>query len=71
MSGVMKPFETLFGVVISRSSSRRALMLPSFDATYRARAHAPAGFDDVGTELFFERGAHRSVNSSRQRAEQK
>ena len=33
MSGVMNPFDTLFGVVISRWSSRRTLMLPSFDAT--------------------------------------
>ncbi|MNC99748.1 hypothetical protein D3C83_181380 [compost metagenome] len=33
MSGVMKPFDTLFGVVTSRVSSRRTLMLPSFDAT--------------------------------------
>ena len=33
MSGVMNPLETLFGVVINRLSSRRALMLPSLDAT--------------------------------------
>src|SRR6188474_3153461 len=33
MSGVMNPFDTLFGVVINRFSSRRALMLPSFEAT--------------------------------------
>src|SRR5215216_5075465 len=33
MSGVMNPFDTLFGVVINRRSSRRALMLPSFEAT--------------------------------------
>jgi hypothetical protein len=33
MSGVMKPLDTLFGVVIRRASSRRALMLPSFEAT--------------------------------------
>src|SRR5688572_24939809 len=43
MSGVMNPFDTLFGVVISRSSSRRALMLPSFEATYpRAYMRRPA-----------------------------
>src|SRR5687767_16012288 len=43
MSGVMKPFDTLFGVVINRLSSRRALMLPSFDATYpRAYMRRPA-----------------------------
>jgi len=33
MSGVMKPLETPLGVVSSRVSSRRTLMLPSFDAT--------------------------------------
>ena len=33
MSGVMKPLETFFGVVISRRSSSRTLMLPSFEAT--------------------------------------
>src|SRR5688572_27273112 len=38
MSGVMKPFDTLFGVVIRRSSSSRTLMLPSLLATY-ARAY--------------------------------
>ena len=43
MSGVMNPFETLFGVVISRVSSRRALMLPSLLATYaRAYSRRPA-----------------------------
>src|SRR5687767_4436643 len=34
MSGVMNPFDTLFGVVMSRRSSRRTLMLPSLLATY-------------------------------------
>jgi hypothetical protein len=34
MSGVMNPFDTFFGVVIRRLSSRRALMLPSFEAMY-------------------------------------
>src|SRR6185436_8015628 len=38
MSGVMKPFETLVGVVRMRSASRRTLMLPSFEAT-KPRAH--------------------------------
>jgi hypothetical protein len=33
MSGVMNPFETLFGVVINRLSSSRTLMLPSLLAT--------------------------------------
>src|SRR5262245_44498887 len=33
MSGVMKPFDTLLGVVTRRWSSRRALMLPSLLAT--------------------------------------
>src|SRR5258705_9900193 len=41
MSGVMKPFDTLLGVVINRWSSSRALMLPSLLATkplaYRRR----------------------------------
>ena len=59
MSGVMKPLETLFGVVISRESSRRALMLPSLLATYPRAVHASAGFDDLGTQLLFNAGAHR------------
>src|SRR5262245_38010963 len=43
MSGVMKPLETLFGVVINRVSSSRALMFPSLDATYaRAYSRRPA-----------------------------
>src|SRR5678815_2152549 len=43
MSGVMNPLETLLGVVISRDSSRRALMLPSLLATYpRAYRRRPA-----------------------------
>jgi hypothetical protein len=29
----MKPFDTLFGVVMRRWSSMRTLMLPSLDAT--------------------------------------
>src|SRR5436190_3828421 len=41
MSGVMNPFDTLFGVVIRRVSSSRALTLPSLLATnprvYRRR----------------------------------
>ena len=32
MSGVMKPLQTLRGVMSRRSSPRRALMLPSFEA---------------------------------------
>ena len=38
MSGVMNPFDTLVGVVISRCSSSRTLMLPSFEAT-KPRCH--------------------------------
>src|SRR3954453_16674520 len=34
MSAVMYPFDTAVGVVIRRWPSSRALMLPSFDATY-------------------------------------
>jgi hypothetical protein len=32
MSGVMKPLQTLRGVISSRSSPSRTLMLPSFEA---------------------------------------
>jgi hypothetical protein len=43
MSGVMNPFDTLFGVVMSRLSSSRALMFPSLEATYpRAYIRRPA-----------------------------
>ncbi len=54
MSGVMNPFDTLFGVVISRRSSSRALMLPSFDGDVAARVHAAAGLDDVGADLLLD-----------------
>ncbi len=33
MSGVMKPLDTLVGVISSLSGPMRTLMLPSFDAT--------------------------------------
>ena len=32
ISGVMKPLQTLVGVISSRPASSRTLMLPSFDA---------------------------------------
>src|SRR6476620_12268900 len=42
MSGVMNPLQTLLGVMTRRSSSSRALMLPSFEAVYpRAYSRRP------------------------------
>ena len=58
MSGVMNPLDTLFGVVIRRPSSRRALMLPSLDATYPRAYMRASGFDDVGANLFLDPSAH-------------
>ncbi len=55
----MKPLQTLRGVI-----SRRPRVQPDADVAVvgggiAARVHAPADFDDVGTELGFGRRAHR------------
>ena len=59
MSGVMNPFDTLFGVVISRS-----LVEPDADVAVvrrdvAARLQAAADLDDVGADLLLRRVSSR------------
>ena len=50
MSGVMKPLQTLFGVISSRSSSSRDADVAVVRRGVAARVQAPADFDDVGAQ---------------------
>ena len=65
MSGVMKPLETLFGVVISRVLVEPGADVAVVGGDVAARVQPAAGFDDVGAKSVLRRGcSSRFVNSA-------
>ena len=60
ISADMKPFETLAGVISSRSGPMRTLMLPSFDAT-KPRVHSRRPTSTMSSRSAISHGRQRLV----------
>ena len=60
----MNPFDTLFGVVMSRLLVEPRADVAVVRRDIAARVHAAAGFDDVGANLFFGAGTQVVRNAS-------